>query len=243
MIELNLPQGVSVEEEQDNLGGAFIIDSGIYKGETETVYLDKAPSGALRVTINFKPNGQNKVIPAVFYISNKNGQFTYKDKQTGEDRPLPGYSQMDTFFKVTTGKGIAEQVTETKTLSLYNPSQQKEVPTDVSMFMDAIKKTVVVGVLKISREKTTKESNYTKGNGQFVDVNEFDKFFYEDGRTLKEALEGKNSPEFILKWKEKNTGVIKVKKAKISGGAANTGTTSGMPGAGSTPAIDPFAND
>ena len=226
-----LPEGVAAEEEKDSLGGGVVVDANVYKGIIENVYQDKSDGGAISINIHFKME-DGKVLKQTTYISNRAGGFTYT--RDGKSNPLPGYSQMNSFFKAVTGKGIAEnQATEEKMVKIYKDNKETPLPRDC--FVDAIEKEVAIGILKISEEKTTKSGGKDDkgkdiyvGTGEFREINEFDKFFDADtGLTIVEKLAGETIPDFLNKWKEKNAGKVKVKKAKISGTAS--GATAGAP--------------
>ena len=238
-MDLNLPAGVAAVEEADVLGDGGVLDSDVYKGTVELAYLDAAPSGAKRITIHFNTNGQ--VNKNTTYISNKNGGFTYKDKKTGDDMPLPGYSQMNAFFMAVTGKGIGEQDTSEKMINIYDFSAKVDKPTEVTVFNDTLNKPIAIGIMKVSEEKTTADSGYTQGTGEFREYNEYAKYFdFTSGLTVAEKLAGTASAVFMTKWRKKNQGGLKVKKAKIPGVA--TGAVAGAPTASpGAPVSDPFA--
>lgn len=225
-MDLNLPSSVQAEEEKDIVASGGVLDAAVYKGTVELVYMDKAASGAININIHF--NNGSRVIRQTIYISNKKGGFTYH--KDGKDFPLPGYSQVDHFFKAVTSKGIAQQVTEEKTIKIYDYDAKKELPQQRTVFMEALGKPMAVGVIKVSEEKTTKDSGYVDGTGEFREYNEFDKWFNaETGMTRLEELDDSiTEATFIHKWKEKNEGKVKVKRAKNPGAAAS-GATSGAP--------------
>ena len=238
-MDLALPEGVTAEADTDVLstGSNTIIDSGVYQGTVEMVFIDAAASGAKRLNIHFQT--KLGLLKVVNYFSNKQGGLTYKDKNTGKEMPLPGFSQMDTFLKVLTGEGLIENAkkAELKKVGIYDFNAKVEVPTEVSVLTAGVGKEIAIGVMKISEEKTTKESGYTEGTGQFRESNEFVKFFNaKSGLTISEMESGKTIPEFLGKWKAKNTGYVKTKKAKIpfAGGAVAGGATP-------APTINPFA--
>lgn len=232
-MDLNLPSNVTEVEETDVLGGG-VLDSGIYQGTVDLVYLDAADSGAKRINIHFTTsNGQT--VRNTVYISNKLGSFTYKDKKSGADTPLPGYSQMNAFFNAVTDKGIGEQTVTKKTIKVYDFTAKADKPTEVDVFTDTLGKKIAAGILRISEEITRKDSEnpnnppYSEGTGEFREKNEFDKFFdATSGLTYAEKKAGTPTPVFLDKWKNKNTGKTRTKKAKVPGTASSTTTnTSG----------------
>lgn len=227
MTDFNLPTGVQAEEEKDTLGSGP-LPSDVYAGMVELVYLDKAASGAKSINIHFKTKEGQSVRQTV-YISNKKGEYTYE--RDGKQSPLPGYSQMDHFFKALTGKGLNEQSLEEKTIKIYDFEAKAEKPVQRQVFMGAINKPLAIGIILVSEEKTTKESNYKDGTGEFRELNEFHKFFdASSGLTNSEKAAGETEPAFLQKWKEKWVGQTKVKKAKNPGTAS--GATAGAPAGG-----------
>jgi hypothetical protein len=227
-MDFTLPDSVKIEEEKDTLGGGGgVIESSIVKATIEMVYNDTASSGAKSIVIVAKTDEGNTIRQTTF-ISNKAGGYTYtNDKGT---YPLPGFSQMSHALEAITGKPLGNtQDIQEKTIKLYDFDLKKEVPVKRQVFMDTLGKVVKIGVLKVSEEKATKESNYKDGTGEFREYNSFDKWF--DAETDMTVLEQKDDsitePKFMAKWLEKNEGKVKVIKAKNPGVAS--GAVSGAP--------------
>ena len=234
-MSFDLPTGVAVEEEKDTVGNGGALDSGVYSGVLDLVYMDKSKNGAKSINIHFNVDG--KTVRQTVYISNRAGEYTYKDKKTGEAKPLPGYSQMDAFFKAVTGKGIAggQELVE-KTLKLYDFDAKAEVPVPRECFMDAQGQKIAIGIIKVSEEKTTDSGGGVYvGTGEYREINEFDKYFDADtGLTTLEKTAGITVPEFLNTWKDKKEGTVKVKKAK------NQPAAGSKPGSPSKPATSLF---
>ena len=212
-MDLNLPSDVKVEKERDSVGrGALASD--VYKGVVELVYLDKSAGGAISVNIQFKT--QDQVVNQTVYISNRKGKFTYAGKNG--DAPLPGYSQMDAFFTALTGKNLAQQAKEDKVINLYDFEARKELPVKREVFIDALNLPIACGITLVKEEKTTKESNYKEGTGEYYTKNEFNKWFDADtGLTAVEKQAGETSPKFLEAWKTKFVGETITRNAKNSG--------------------------
>jgi len=230
-LNLNLPSNIKVETEKDSLGGR-VLDTNVYSGKIEVAYLDSAESGAMSINIHFKTN--NQVVKQTTYISNKAGEFTYKDKASGEARALPGYTEMTSFFQATTNKSISEQTTEEKVVKVYDSKAKAEVPKKVKVFSEVTGIAIAIGILKISEEKTViGDNNIYVGTGEFRDTNKFDKYFNAyNGLTNVEKIAGETIPAFLEKWKSAKVGKVITKKAKVSGvpsnGSTNTPETSGV---------------
>lgn len=223
-MDLNLPSNVVLEEERDSIGSGTLA-SDVYLGEIELAYLDAATSGAINVNISFKTN--NRSVRQTVYISNKAGKFVYKDKE-GKEQALPGYAQMDAFFTAVTGKGIAQQTTEEKVINIYNYELKKEMPQTRKVFMDVLNKPIAAGILEVSEERTTKDSNYTVGTGEYRTFNEFNKWFdAESGLTNVEKKAGETEAKVLAKWKEANAG-----KKVVRDAASRDTSKAGAPSAG-----------
>jgi hypothetical protein len=225
-MDLSLKSGVQVEEERDVLGGMTVLESGIYKGTVELAYMDESKNGALCVVIHFKTE-KGVLIKETTYISNRNKEFTYN--RDGKDHTLPGYNIMNSFFDAIAGcdLGTAGRGTEKKVINVWDYDAKKELPVNREVFTDILGKELAIGIIKVSEEKTTPESNYKEGTGEFREKNEFSKFFDADnGLTVTEKKAGETEPAFFHEWKKGKEDYVKVKKAKVS---AKTGGTSGMP--------------
>ena len=237
-LALALPTGVTADVEKDSLGGG-ILPAKTYPGKITLVYMDKSDKGALSVNIHFEEEAGGRTVRQTTYISNQKGEFVYiKD---GKTFPLPGYSQMNAFFEATTGKGIAEQETTTKTVKLYiykdgNGSDQN---VEREVFMDLKDHACVAGILLVSEEKATKESNYKDGTGEFREFNEFGKWFDTEGFTATERAGGLEAPVFIHDWKKKFMDQSVVRKAKNPGAAS--GGKEGAPAGAATTTKSLFA--
>jgi hypothetical protein len=239
-MDLSLPTNVVAEADRDVIGGGYIVDSDVYKGHVELMYLDKSVNGAISVNIHF--NTGKQVLKNTVYISNRSGGFTYEDKRDGSTKPLPGYSQMNAMFLAINGKPLGEQDKEEKVINIYDYSVGKELPVSRTVFVETLNAPLAIGVLKISEEKATKDSGYKQGTGEFRELNEFDKFFNADsGLTLTEQAAGETEPAFLAKWKKSKKGIVKVKNAKIPGIAG--GAVAGAPGASSPAAVAAVADD
>lgn len=226
-MDFSLPQGVKAEAEKDVVGGNGPVKTDIYPGVVEMIYLDTFASGAINANIVFK--GETSTIKEQICISNKAGEFTYKDKKTGEDKPLPGYSQVSSFLEAITGTPITEQVIEEKTIKVYDFEAKSEVPVKRKVFMNAVNKPMQAAIQELHEEKTTKESDYKEGTGEFYEKNTFIKFLDSDtGRTVLEQR-ANTEAEFAAEWLKKNKGKVRTKKAAKSGVA--NGATAGAPAA------------
>ncbi|AGH07395.1 single strand DNA binding protein [Sulfitobacter phage phiCB2047-B] len=116
-------------------------------------------------------------------MTNRDGGVTYTDKQTKEEKNLPGYNQVNSLSLLVLGKDIGDLEVEEKTLNIYDFDAKKDVPTSCKCFVDLHKEKINVAIQKQTVDKTKK--NESTGDydatGETRDVNEFIKFFPEGG--------------------------------------------------------------
>lgn len=231
-------QATSVKvEHKDSLGGGFTFPSGLYRTGVKMMYLDQWASGALFVSLELSVlvDGAEKTYKENITISNAAGEFTYKDKKTGEDKPMPGYAVVDELLTHLTGKGFAQQTPEVKSVKVYDKNAQGEVPADREVFTEALRKTFHGGFLLTTVDKTEKNANWQPGmdkklqylpTGETREQNELHYLFNDDKATLVEVAAGKPA-EFHKAWEERFAGkTINKAKGKAAG---QSGATAGAP--------------
>ena len=223
-------------KEEDVLGGGRTVPSNVYPAGIKLAYLDAAASGAICVVFDFAMlvNGKERNHKETIYISNKNKEFTYKDKQSGEDKPLPGFVTVDSICKAVTGKSITELSTEKKMVKVYDYIQKAEVPQEKEVLMDLIRGKLELGIIEAIVDKTAKNASYDpsqpkQGNnlpylptGETREQNELSKVFNEDGLTQLEKESGATEAKFKTAWVEQYAGK-KINKAKGAASGAKAG--------------------
>lgn len=236
-VNLSLPKDVTAEDE-DFLGNSGLLESGAYKGTIEMIYIDYSRNGAMNINLHF--NYKGNVRKFTEYISNRAGEFTYQDKRTGKPKAMPGYALMNSLFMLVNNKPLSDQTLESKMVKIYDYNKKAEVPKEVQVFTELLNQPISIGILKVSEEKTTAESNYQQGTGEFRESNQIDKFFDPTtGQTSTEKDSGKD-PSFLSKWKNRNDNKVKVKKAPKPGTPSEG--KAGMPGQSNTNASGSPAN-
>ena len=232
-------------KEEDVLGGGRTVPSNVYPAGIKLAYLDAAASGAICVVFDFAMlvDGKERNHKETIYISNKNKEFTYKDKQSGEDKPLPGFVTVDSICKAVTGKSITELSTEKKMVKVYDYVQKAEVPQEKEVLMDLIRGKLELGILEVTVDKTTKNESYnssqpTQGTnlpylptGETREQNELSKVFNEDGLTQLEKDSGATEAKFKAAWITQY-GDKKINKAKGAGSGAKAGVVTAKPASG-----------
>lgn len=220
-------------EEKDVLGGSFIIPSGIYPSGIKMAYLDKWGSGALYVGFEFAVlvDGKEMNHKELITISNQAGEFTYE--KNGEVHPMPGFSMVDSIFRLATGKGFKEQTgVEVKQIKLYDKEAKAEVPKPKEVFMESLGKKLKLGILAQTVDKTEKNPNWQPGmdkkkqyvpTGETREENVISKVFhFESDKTVSE-IDANGSAEFFKAWEEKFKGRT-INKAKGKPAGASGGT-------------------
>lgn len=224
-------KGVKSEKvEDDFLGGGGVLDTDIYTATIKYAYIGKAQnSDARNLTLCLKINKTE--ITKSIWMTNRNGDVTYKDKKTGEERNLPGYNQVNSLCMLVCSKEVGDLDVEEKTLSIYDFDAKKEIPQAVECLTDLHDQTIQVAIQRQTVDKT--EKNEATGDydptGETRDVNEVVKFFPEtilvtisevahyieslggdfedvlsEGDLLKAIAQMDEDGEYAAKWLEKN---------------------------------------
>lgn len=230
------------EKAVDRLGGGFqAVPSDIYDVTIKMAYVgNSAHSKAMSVTL-IATMADNKELRETIWITNKDNENTYADKQDAKKKHLlPGFITVNDICLLATGNELSEQETEEKMVKIYNSTEKKEVPTAVQVITDLIGKKVKLGVL---RKKSWKQKRDDSGNyvntDQTRDENTIDKVFHADnGRTVQEYMHGVDPAEFMPAWEKQNKGKDRddttraQPAAAAAGGIGGTGRPGGAAGPG-----------
>lgn len=213
--------------------GKFTVNTGAYTAKIRLAYLDTSPKGAAFVALDvmLNINGKSRQYKEEIYISNRDGELTYKDKQTGEHKPLPGFVTVDTLCKLAIDKPFAELDTETKKIKIKNRKTKQDENLDKEILMDLIGAELILG---ITEEKSDHWDADKSAQGETQLKNHISKVFNADGATLPE-VEAKAEPKYLETWKEQNTDKVvdrTTSKSKVKGSAGKP-ATSGAPAANS----------
>ena len=212
-------------KEEDVLGGGFTVPTNVYPAIVKLAYVDKSAKGAINVVFDFAilVNGKERNHKETIYISNAAGSFTYKDKKTGEDKPMPGFVTVDTICKAITGKSITQMTTEKKLVKIYDYTQKAEVPQEKEVLMDLVRGKLELGIQELTVDKTVKsDTGEYVPTGETRDINELSKVFTEDGMTLVEKETGATEAKFKAAW-IKQYADKKINKAKGKADGAKAG--------------------
>ena len=211
-------------KEEDVLGGSRTVPSNVYPAGIKLAYLDKSPKGSICVVFDFAlmVNGKERNHKETFYISNAAGSFTYKDKKTSEDKPMPSFVTVDTICKAVTGKGLTELSSEKKMVKVYDYDQKAEVPQEKEVLMDLVRGKLELGILEVTVDKNVKSDTGYVHSGETRDINEVSKIFTEEGLTLVEKDAGKTEAKFKEAWIAQYADK-KINKAKGAASGAKAG--------------------
>jgi len=164
--------------EEDFIGGGGVLDTDIYEAKIKTAYIGKAASSKARnVTLLLDVNGRE--VRSQIWVSNRNGDVTYKDKKTKEAKNLPGFNQVNSLCLLVAGKELGTMDVEELTVKLYDYEARKELPQSVDCLSELHDETVMIALQRQVVDKTAKDD--TTGNyeptGETREQNEVIKFF------------------------------------------------------------------
>jgi len=212
-------------------GGGGVLETDIYPAEIKYAFIGKASSSEARNLTLCLKIGSSEITRQI-WMTTRNGDVTYKDKKTGEDKNLPGFNQVNSLCMLVCSKEVGDMDVEEKILNLYDFDSKQEVPQTVNCFTDLHGEKIQVAIQKQIVDKTKK--NESTGDyeptGETRAINEFVKFFPEtvavtisevahyikslggdfdevlsDG-DLNKAISKMEDGDYATKWLDKNRG-------------------------------------
>lgn len=214
--------GNDVVDNQETVGGGWTADdSGTQLVVLTEAYLTESAKGALAFNLKTKDKEGNERAYQI-YFTNRNKEVFYTDKKTQEKRKLPGYQMVDNICKAACGKTFMEvnKTAKKKVIDLYDFESRKEIPTEVKAFPAVLKKPLILGIIKIVKNK------YKNGKetSEKIEVNEIHMVFRkEDKRTPKEVDNGVTEPKNHEKWVKYWDGRVKDEYKEVEDEEENTG--------------------
>jgi len=223
----------TIHNETDSVGGANVLDSGIYNFTITMAYLNKATSGALGLVVSLKTDDKKEMRQTFWMTSGtaKGGKNYYE--KDGQKHYLPGFNQASSLCLLACGKDISDLDTEEKVIPVWNSVAKAEVPTKVDALTDLIGKEIIGGVLKQLVDKNVKnDAGVYVPSGDTREENEVDKFFRaKDSMTTAEIRAAATEATFVKTWAEKHTGNVKDKSTKgVVAGVAGAPKAAGSGG-------------
>jgi len=230
MLE-NLKSNDTIEHEGDSLGGGgYIVDTNTYRLATDIAYFDKSKGGATSFNVVLKGK-DGETVKQTWWVASGNakGNKNFYTDKNGKDHYLPDFTSANNFCLLACGKEISALRVEEKTLSLYDFTERKEVPTKKMVAMDVLTKEVIVAVEKQIVDKTANDGsgNYLP-TGETREQNQIVKSFsVKDKRSAAEVRAELSAEEatFHDDWVEKNKGTVNDMSTGIAAGG-----TEGTPG-------------
>lgn len=229
-----------LEEARDSLGGAVILPTDSYPMTIKVAFAGVSQKGSQFIEMHLVTEDGREIRTRQYITSAKTGGNYSINESTKKKEPLPGFTLVDDVCLIVTGKPLAMQDSEEKTINLYDFDEKKEVPTVVPMLTE-----LLGGVVVFSVEETIsavqKEDPDTK---QYVNTYEDDgsiktrkgnevlkAFDPETLSSVVEARKGVSPPVFHDAWVSKYKGVVR-NRVKDDKGPGAGGKAPGLPGIG-----------
>ena len=227
----NVNTDKDVQDAVDSLGGAGLLESGLYELEVKLAWLEKKTSGALFLNTVFNTADGREYKENLCITSGDNkGNKTYYETN-GEKKPLPGFAIANALTMLTVEKEITDMDTEEKTIKVYDFDAKAEVPKKAEVLVELIGKKVIAGIQKVTVDKQAKNDKGDYVNtGETRDINEIDKLFHSELKvTVAEAKAGSKEPAFYEAWNAKWTGNTRNKAKGADGKAGAPAAAGGTP--------------
>lgn len=225
----NLTTDDSIKGGKDTVGGGYAPKpSGVYDGVIKVAYLSKSTGGATAVNL-IVAIGDSEYRETV-YITNKQGQNFYLDKNDGAKNYLPGFNTINDIALLTAQRELSQLDTERKVVKLWNAEQAKEVPTEVECITAMHGKPIKLGILEEITFKNVKQGNEYVPSNELRTSNVISKVFHPtNSKTVNECRAKAETADFINKWKAKWDGKPNDKTAGKAPQAATTPRSAAAP--------------
>jgi hypothetical protein len=216
-----------LEEATDRLGGFQPFDTDIYTGPIKAMYAGQSDGGARNVTVIVDCGGRE--YRETIYVTNRKGENFFLNKNDPKKKvPLPGFTVIDDICLCTTGKPLAEQLTEDKVVNVYDKEAGREIPKTVPMLVDVLGQSISLGIVRQIENKNEKSGDEYVPTAETREVNFIDKVFHTETKmTTVEARNGADKATFHDSWLERNKGETRDRRTIKDG----EGGTAGRPGA------------
>ena len=183
------------------------IATGVYPMVIKLAYFTESRGGATALNLVFKnADGTGPEVKQTMYVTSgtaKGKKNYYIDKKTGAKHTLPDMAKADGLHKLLADAPLADVDVEKKIIKLWNFDEKGEVNTEVNMAMSLLDKSLLVGIVKKRQNKRVQNDAGDWVDGpEPMELNEIDKFFDTEGRTLTERDAGEDAV-FIKDWKER----------------------------------------
>ena len=210
------------EKEKDVLGGRSLLQTNVYEGTLDVVYLTKSSGGA--TAFNFVVDIDGKKLREQIYVTNREGGVTYT--KDGKKYPLPGYSLVNALCKLTVGKEIPQLVFEKKLVKIYNFDQRKEVPTEVDVAVELLAQPVKLGIeLHRENKRVKDQAGAYVPTAEIREFNTITRVFHTKTNQTAAEYNAQGPAEFLDLWKKEFEGKVidKTTKGAVAPAAAAPG--------------------
>jgi hypothetical protein len=166
--------------EEDFLGGGGVFDTNIYAAEIKTAYIGKAQSSdAMSINLILDINGRE--YRESIWVSNRNGDVTYKDKKTGDLKNLPGFNLITSLCLLTVSKEMGEMDVEELRVNIYDYDAKKELPQAVDCFTELHGEKIQIALQRqtVDKNQLNQSTGKYEPTGETRDQNQIIKFFPE----------------------------------------------------------------
>lgn len=190
MSEKNIFAGAKTAKDDTGIDEDFIrsggaLETDIYEATIKAAFnRGSTKSKAMSIVIMLDING--KELLSQTWVTNGEGKVTYQDKNTKEEKNLPGFNQMNTLALLVTGKSLGELEVEEKSLKLWDSQAKAEVLQAVDCYTELHGEKIQVAIQKqiLDKEKLIEGSNPPRyeATGETREVNEVIKYFPADKR-------------------------------------------------------------
>jgi hypothetical protein len=211
-----------------------IRESGLYVDTINKAYLTESAGGANAVVLELQDASGSKLRTTIYFTSGKaKGQKNYYENRDGEKRYLPGFELMENLCKLVTGKPLAQQDTQARTVPVYNFDAGAELPTEVTALHELWGKQILTGVVKQLVSKNVKnDAGAYVPTAETREQNEVIKFFDATTQQTLTERSGNVPANYVNDWRKKFEGKLinKVSKDAPTSGSPFTRPTGSAPG-------------
>lgn len=186
--------GKGVKDEAERVGGGYYVpESGIYEYTITKAYADESKSGSQCIALELT-SAEHTFEPKIYYTTGKaKGQNTFYERD-GEKKSLPSFLLMQDLCMILTGKELAEQDTEIKSVKLYDYEAKKDIAKKREVLVDLLGNKILVAVRKVLEDGYKDPSKeVTK-----LDIKKF--FDAETKLTATETINEAEEHDFYTKW-------------------------------------------
>lgn len=247
--KLKVSQETQGEILEDRVGSFQALESDIYTGEIKVAYLGESKSGSaflhIELDIPKTDTFRGGTYRENIYISNRNGETFWVDKDSQEKRSMKGFNIANAIAALITGEGLMEQDFEERVFKLRNFETGKDEDTTVDCPVNLLGQEISLGIVKAIVNKNEKgDDNKYYPTSEKREENSIEAVFNTEYKcTIAEFYAADGDPEKVESkhwdvWLKANKDKVidKFKEPKKGGGLKKTvGKTSSSSSSASEP--------